>query len=604
MSTPSTEDRIRAGLAARADEVEPSPDAYRHLAQRVTSARTSRRRGWSAARPLWVVSALGAAAALAVVVALATRDDGQTNVAGPEPSEQLTAVPTTDPIATPTPAAVAAAWPLDTPVDGWPTSAGEAATRFYAEVVGVADVPIGEVTASTVVVQKRGEDGQPFGVAAVVGVVEQDGRFGVVAVTTPDIEVDSVAGGVVTGRGRGFEGTIVARLWAGEDLVAPTPITAGALDELEPFTVTLPVAAEEGPALLVLQTGAALATDVPAVHMQRIDVPAPAPVPEPDLAAAEEVARRWVIVNGGGYDLTVTTSTQDTGGRVFVDLEGVTSVELEPTADGTWRVVAARNDRIIVEGVSVNQAGQDYIVNLTGQAHTFEGNVSIEVRDSTGTTVATTFATGGGDELRPFTAELPLTFAAPGTGHVALADFGGNGDLVALTIVPVELPAVDPTLGGTTCSASGMAAPPRQDGLPPAVAATRDAIIAAALACDIDALGSLTDPDGFTASFGGGTGPELWSAGEGRGEGPLRWMVVILSLPYYTSNGAEGSASTFTWPSAVSPTWDELTAEQIDSLRPYFSQEELDAFANFGAYIGYRLTITDAGEWQTFVAGD
>jgi hypothetical protein len=81
-------------------------------------------------------------------------------------------------------------------------------------------------------------------------------------------------------------------------------------------------------------------------------------------------------------------------------------------------------------------------------------------------------------------------------------------------------------------------------------------------------------------------------------------MVVILSLPYYTSNGAEGSASTFTWPSAVSLAWDELTAEQIDSLRPYFSQEELDAFANFGAYIGYRLTITDAGEWQTFVAGD
>jgi hypothetical protein len=41
-----------------------------------------------------------------------------------------------------------------------------------------------------------------------------------------------------------------------------------------------------------------------------------------------------------------------------------------------------------------------------------------------------------------------------------------------------------------------------------------------------------------------------------------------------------------------------------EALRPLYGDEDFAAFQEFGAYLGYRVGITEEGEWIFFVAGD
>ena len=146
-----------------------------------------------------------------------------------------------------------------------------------------------------------------------------------------------------------------------------------------------------------------------------------------------------------------------------------------------------------------------------------------------------------------------------------------------------------------------------QDGLPEPVAVKRQQIFDAAISCDIDALAALTDPGGFTASFGGGDAATLWADAEARGDGVLLDLVQHLNLSH--SSVADGAIERYTWPSAFieleSADGTGLPAEDFAELLTLYSQDEIDGmFDAFGGYAGYRMSIEADGDWTTFVTGD
>jgi hypothetical protein len=61
----------------------------------------------------------------------------------------------------------------------------------------------------------------------------------------------------------------------------------------------------------------------------------------------------------------------------------------------------------------------------------------------------------------------------------------------------------------------------------------------------------------------------------------------------------------YVWPSAfVYDTWDDIPDEDLEALLTVYTQEELDQIAAFGSYAGWRIGITEDGDWRFFVAGD
>lgn len=154
----------------------------------------------------------------------------------------------------------------------------------------------------------------------------------------------------------------------------------------------------------------------------------------------------------------------------------------------------------------------------------------------------------------------------------------------------------------TTCSASGIERPGAQPELPAAVADRRDAILTAALACDLDALAALTGPS-FTASFGGGDPKDVWTADEDFGSEPMRALVEILRLAPTSTDGDGGVF--YVWPPAFNyDTWEEVPEADREALRVLYDDADFEGFAQFGGYIGYRTVITEDGTWTAFVAGD
>ncbi|HEY4606576.1 MAG TPA: hypothetical protein VIH55_02920, partial [Acidimicrobiia bacterium] len=191
-----------------------------------------------------------------------------------------------------------------------------------------------------------------------------------------------------------------------------------------------------------------------------------------------------------------------------------------------------------------------------------------------------------------------------GTGEPKLV-----GETTSTTIAAMTSTTV--TVGTTTtapvltaeCSASGLPAPAAQEGLPDQVADVRLAMAQAAIACDYDTLEALAGPD-LNTSFGGGgfDNIPMW---EEQGTYPaLELLVRLLDTPFATQE-VEDLPRYYVWPSAfVYDTWDEIPAEDIEALLEVFTQEELDQIATFGAYAGWRIGITEDGDWEFFVAGD
>jgi hypothetical protein len=189
-------------------------------------------------------------------------------------------------------------------------------------------------------------------------------------------------------------------------------------------------------------------------------------------------------------------------------------------------------------------------------------------------------------------------------GIIPLLGRGDNpGDVAGPSIAAsTTLPATTTTMPPVECSATGAPQPAEQAGLPGAVAATRDAIVAAATACDLNALEELGGPD-LNTSFGGGGFQNLidW---ETSGQGELGTLVRLFDTPYAVQDLADQGIY-YVWPAAFAyDAWEEIPADDLEALLAIYTQEELDGIALFGSYAGWRVGITDTGEWKFFIAGD
>lgn len=193
-----------------------------------------------------------------------------------------------------------------------------------------------------------------------------------------------------------------------------------------------------------------------------------------------------------------------------------------------------------------------------------------------------------------------LVLAGCGGGQNAASDTAPPETVTVVRTETVAAPPATTAAPAVTCSASGMAAePPAQEGLPGAVASLRDRIVAAAVACDYDRLQELAlqGGSGFTASYGSETSAaDFWRGEEERGGKPLARLVQILATPF-----GRNEAGLYAWPSAYT---DSPTETQWKALEGIYSTDEIASFKQLGSYLGYRVGITPAGDWQFFVAGD
>jgi len=142
---------------------------------------------------------------------------------------------------------------------------------------------------------------------------------------------------------------------------------------------------------------------------------------------------------------------------------------------------------------------------------------------------------------------------------------------------------------------------PPQPGLPAPVAATRQAIVDAAVACDWDALRALTSATSdFTATFGGDEPVGYWQNREDAGDGALRAMVIVLRAPFRAHNTPNGDW--FTWPDAFDA--DPLTEAHRAPIAELYTKQDFDSFRELGGYVGHRAVIMADGTWKAFVQGD
>jgi hypothetical protein len=166
--------------------------------------------------------------------------------------------------------------------------------------------------------------------------------------------------------------------------------------------------------------------------------------------------------------------------------------------------------------------------------------------------------------------------------------------------------------GPVRCSASSLPPAKRVAGLPPPVASMRLRIVDAARRCDYAALVRLGNERGrgLAFSFGATTdAARYWRMLERNGPRPrpMEALVKVLALPYatvaYDGRAVPRSRARFyVWPRAhrLNP-----SASDWRALRVLYTQAQIEAMRRSGVgYLGYRVGITPAGDWQYFIAGD
>jgi hypothetical protein len=152
-----------------------------------------------------------------------------------------------------------------------------------------------------------------------------------------------------------------------------------------------------------------------------------------------------------------------------------------------------------------------------------------------------------------------------------------------------------------SCPSSEFPAPRAAEDLPSAVAERRDAIIAAATACDFEMLEGLAGAS-FSTSFGGG-GNENLALWNDKGLAPTVTLLHLLDMSHAIIPGAAGDI--YVWPAAHAyETWEQVVQDDLDDLAMIHSEDELESFASADGYLGWRIGISEDGTWLFFTAGD
>lgn len=593
---------------------------------------------------------------------VATVDPTPATTAEPAPAGSPTPAGTPLPTVSNLPPTV---WPLTAPDGTWPTSAEDAVLRFHEEVLGIQNVPLAELEPRAgagvrqILSLTRGIDGQA-GVAPddemtnFVLVEVAPGQWGIADAISSHVDVFAPEMGAVVDL-RSFTLTGLARPVDGRASFgvldsAGAVVDRGSIDIVPgtagDFEVSLDNsdAPTEGAAAIFVTANPVADNTVPAVRL--IGVTAAGAAPEPPSEPASPVgqpadviwptaatqpfgewhedpgvAAREFVTSLTGYELPIgeVVLTDPVGLVAEVSLQSF-GEDGEPFGEAIlvrlrggleseggreqWGVVSAASERIRIDGW--NFIDQPPSFEPQGSGWAFEGTIGVQVLAETGGLRGDWFVMGGGVELVPLTGSVPMQPGPAQRGYAIFSDLGGLGIApTALTIVAVDIPQVsesaEPLEG--PCSADGLDPLEPDTDIPEAVEATRQAIGDLARACDFDGLASLTSPDTFFYSFGGGDDPAgFWRSVEAAGEEPMRFLVELLRLPA-AEDGTAG-ALFFIWPPLQAVPWEDVTEAERDMLRPLYDDEDFAFFDDFGGYIGYRLAIDEDGVWRDFVAGD
>ena len=162
----------------------------------------------------------------------------------------------------------------------------------------------------------------------------------------------------------------------------------------------------------------------------------------------------------------------------------------------------------------------------------------------------------------------------------------------------------DQTLPGRRCSADGMVVGPvDSDGIPSAVAARRQELIDAAVACDYRALSRLTRQNGADLRFEGEVVPvSQWRERERDGIAILRPLAGLLALAHTRQQTDDGEL--ITWPTAVDwPFAGAADRQERAALLDVVGEAGIFGWAEAGGYAGWRTSIAPDGTWTRFWYG-
>jgi hypothetical protein len=127
----------------------------------------------------------------------------------------------------------------------------------------------------------------------------------------------------------------------------------------------------------------------------------------------------------------------------------------------------------------------------------------------------------------------------------------------------------------------------------------RRRIVAAAVACDYEALVRLSRENGeeFNFSFGPGEDPAAyWRQQEREGQPTLALLVRVLNLPY----AKDGTL--YVWPSVFRVGAKDADWKALEGLYPPKTLAEWRRMED--GYLGLRTGIHEKGDWMFVVGGD
>ena len=142
--------------------------------------------------------------------------------------------------------------------------------------------------------------------------------------------------------------------------------------------------------------------------------------------------------------------------------------------------------------------------------------------------------------------------------------------------------------------------------LPPAVARTRDRILAAARSGNLQGLAAIVQADETTFSRSDERDPAaFWRANYPDSEGleALSILTTILETPFvHADRGTQQEV--YLWPYFARVPLKTLSREQNVALFKIVTGADYRDMLEFGAYNFYRLGIGSDGTWHFFVTGD
>jgi len=123
-----------------------------------------------------------------------------------------------------------------------------------------------------------------------------------------------------------------------------------------------------------------------------------------------------------------------------------------------------------------------------------------------------------------------------------------------------------------------------------------------AAGCNATGLAALASDD-IVTTYGPDSGPQdiaSWQPDDER----FGIIAELFNMTHGVTETEDGSRL-YLWPAAFAyETWEEIPDAAMDELLRIYTQEELDQISLLGSYGGWRIGITESGEWIFFVAGD